>query len=90
MKQLLSLLFVSAILTGCGNETKTTEYYSQHLEEAKTVHSECEKSSATPTENCKNARKALLENSFDQFTNGDGISYLGALCLTYFSTSFIK
>ncbi|MCY9876978.1 EexN family lipoprotein [Vibrio natriegens] len=75
MKRLLSLLFISATLVGCGNETKTIEYYSQHLEEANNVHSECEKSSATPSENCKNARKALLDNSFDQFTNGDGISY---------------
>ncbi|MBE7358825.1 EexN family lipoprotein [Campylobacter sp. RM12327] len=64
-------LFVSSLLslgllvflTGCGEEAKTKEYYSQHLEEAKARVAECkklEKFNETEQIDCANANKALF------------------------------
>ncbi|HGS5703872.1 EexN family lipoprotein [Vibrio diabolicus] len=74
MKQLIFLTFLSFFLTGCGEEVKSVEYYSNHLDEAKNVREQCEKETATPSENCKNARKALLDSSFEKALTS-GIAY---------------
>lgn len=66
MRQFLqTILTIGAItfLTGCGEEAKTKEYYSQHLEEAKARVAECkklEKSNETVQLDCQNAESALF------------------------------
>lgn len=76
MKQIISLIAFSFLLTACSTEeTKTIEYYSAHLDEAKTVKIECEKKTATLSENCKNAIKAVLDDSYKKSMFGDGITY---------------
>ncbi|MFH0270608.1 EexN family lipoprotein [Vibrio jasicida] len=74
MKQLISLTFITLLLTACGEEAKSVEYYSKNLEEAKAVRKHCDKESATLTENCKNASKALLDSSYEKALTS-GISY---------------
>ncbi|EJE8675688.1 EexN family lipoprotein [Vibrio parahaemolyticus] len=75
MKKLVPLSLLSLFLSACGDNTQTVEYYSQHLNEAKTVRTQCEKESATQSENCKNARKALLNDSYEKALHGNGLSY---------------
>ncbi|HDX6240943.1 TPA: EexN family lipoprotein [Campylobacter fetus subsp. venerealis] len=64
MKKLfVSSLSLLALLTGCGEEAKTKEYYSQHLEEAKARVAECkklEKFNETEQVDCANAEDAII------------------------------
>ncbi|EAI3887298.1 EexN family lipoprotein [Campylobacter fetus] len=73
LSSLLSLGLL-AFLTGCGQEAKTQEYYSQHLEEAKARVAECkklEKFNETEQIDCTNANSALflrrdrIDNPYD-------------------------
>ena len=64
-KFLQTILTIATItfLTGCGEEAKTKEYYSQHLEEAKAKVAECNKLEKTNEKqelDCKNAKTSLL------------------------------
>ncbi|WP_081303782.1 EexN family lipoprotein [Campylobacter fetus] len=62
LSSLLSLGLL-AFLTGCGQEAKTKEYYSQHLEEAKARVAECkklEKFNETEQIDCVNANDAIF------------------------------
>ncbi|HDX6281790.1 TPA: EexN family lipoprotein [Campylobacter fetus subsp. venerealis] len=72
MKKLfVSSLSLLALLTGCGEEAKTKEYYSQHLEEAEIKVAECkklEKFNETEQVDCANANKALFLRS-DRINN---------------------
>ncbi|MFA6760276.1 MAG: EexN family lipoprotein [Sulfuricurvum sp.] len=56
-----TLLFV-----GCGDQIKTKEYYSAHLEEAKTKMQECQTATGvldeTQKQECDNAYGALTSN----------------------------
>jgi len=82
---LFGLLSLSALilLTGCGGEAKTKEYYDAHLEEAKAKAEACkklEKSNETQQLDCQNARSAIFlhvdpnaKNPFD--TNEDMRSF---------------
>ncbi|PCG29229.1 hypothetical protein CO988_26520 [Escherichia coli] len=73
LSSLLSLGLL-AFLTGCGQEAKTQEYYSQNLKEAETKVAECkklEKFNETEQIDCTNANRALflrsdrIDNPFD-------------------------
>ncbi|WP_060825137.1 EexN family lipoprotein [Sulfurospirillum cavolei] len=64
---LLGLLSLSALilLTGCGEDAKTKEYYDAHLEEAKIRVQECkklEKSNEMQERECQNAQQAIFDN----------------------------
>lgn len=75
LMSLLALVF----LTGCGEEAKTKEYYSQHIDEAKTRVEACkklEKYNEIQQLDCQNASSAIFfhsdtnsKNPFD--TKGD-------------------
>ena len=86
---LLGLLSLStlALLTGCGEEAKTKEYYSQHIEEAKTKVETCkklEKSNEVQQLDCQNAKSAIFENKenrtnpFDHSTDQNAYKLPGA------------
>lgn len=74
MKQFIPLIFFTVLLSGCGEETKTIEYYSKHLDEAKNIAAECKKDTSTLSENCKNATNAVSEANYQKFMHGDGLS----------------
>lgn len=59
----ISTLLLSFLMTGCGEETKSTVWWSEHIEQAKEKDSECKKSGAD-TDNCRNAREAVFR--YDQ------------------------
>lgn len=79
---LLSLF--ALVFLGCGEEAKTKEYYSQHVEEAKAKVETCkklEKHNEIQQLDCQNARSALFlhvdpsaKNPFD--TKNDPKSFL--------------
>ncbi|HHY0508172.1 TPA: EexN family lipoprotein [Vibrio parahaemolyticus] len=74
MKKLIFLSLATVLLAACNaEETKTIEYYSKHLDEAKTLIAECNKKTATRTENCKNAQEAVSNDKYEKFMHGDGI-----------------
>ncbi|WP_231964792.1 EexN family lipoprotein [Sulfurospirillum cavolei] len=80
---LLGLLSLSALilLTGCGEEAKTKEYYSQHIDEAEKRVAECEKLekyNEIQQLDCRNAKRAIefnpnAKNPFD--THNDPKSF---------------
>ncbi|PAV05649.1 addiction module [Arsenophonus sp. ENCA] len=59
----ISTLFLSFMITGCGEETKSRVWWSEHIEQAKEKDIECKKSGAD-TDNCRNAREAVFR--YDQ------------------------
>lgn len=81
---LLGLLSLSTLmfLSGCGEEAKTKEYYSQHIDEAKARAEVCkklEKYNEIQQLDCQNARRAVdfdpnAKNPFD--TKNDPKSFL--------------
>ncbi|TCC09253.1 hypothetical protein E0L21_10575 [Kosakonia quasisacchari] len=54
----LSLLF--AVISGCKEETKTTQWYRDHPDELKEVYEKCQKT-GDASENCKNASEAHFQ-----------------------------
>jgi len=65
--RLCCLISLSALvlLTGCGEEAKTKEYYDAHLEEAKVRAEACkklEKSNEAQQLDCQNAKQAVFDN----------------------------
>lgn len=65
MKKLIAIIFFS-VLTGCGEDAKSIEYYSQNIDEAKAVVTECKKSTSTQSENCKNAKEAVINDNYNK------------------------
>lgn len=55
------LVVVVLLLSGCGEETKSVDWWRNHPEDAMQKADECKKSGAD-TENCKNAKAALFRN----------------------------
>lgn len=58
MKKLIVLALVasSVLLTGCEEETKSTDWYAEHPDETFIVYSKCLKS-GSDSQNCKNAKR---------------------------------
>ncbi len=67
-QRILKSLFIFGaitLLTGCGEEAKTKEYYDKHLEEAKTKVEDCkklEKYNEVQQLDCGNAKDAVFNN----------------------------
>ncbi|EAR1644316.1 TPA: EexN family lipoprotein [Citrobacter freundii] len=55
------LVVVVLLLSGCGEETKSVDWWRNHPEDAMKQADECKKSGAD-TENCKNVKAALFRN----------------------------
>ncbi|EJU29000.1 TPA: EexN family lipoprotein [Klebsiella michiganensis] len=53
---ILTLSFI-AMISGCDEETKTTQWYRDHPDELKAVYEKCQKNGSA-SENCKNANEA--------------------------------
>ncbi len=49
------------LLSGCGEETKSVDWWRNHPEDAMKKADEC-KASGTDTENCKNVKAAMFRN----------------------------
>ncbi|MDA0385586.1 EexN family lipoprotein [Vibrio owensii] len=64
MKRIAKFLPLSAIilLTACSEDVKTVDYYSQHLDEAKQVITECKNDAQNSGANCKNAANAVSQD----------------------------
>ncbi|EMC9392310.1 EexN family lipoprotein [Vibrio parahaemolyticus] len=64
MKHIVKLLTLSAmvLLTACSEDVKTVDYYSQHLDEAKQVVTECKNDAQNSGANCENAANAINED----------------------------
>jgi len=74
--QLLSILFISSMILGCGEEEiKNVEYYTQHKDERKNKIADCNKSEEKlNSTNCANAIEAKTrEHSKKMF--GEGIPW---------------
>ncbi|MDL1703528.1 EexN family lipoprotein [Yersinia pestis] len=56
------MLFSFLILSGCGEETKSVDWWGEHSTEAETKKVECEKS-GSDSQNCKNVKQALFLKS---------------------------
>lgn len=68
MKKILSLLFVSSVIVGCGQEVKSQEYYHEHLEEAEQKLQFCKTADRTNqdiNQDCKNAAGAVTQKMFE-------------------------
>ncbi|MDV6252893.1 EexN family lipoprotein [Vibrio sp. EA2] len=50
------------LLTACSEEAKTVDYYSQHLDEAKQVLSDCENDARNKDADCENAASAVSKD----------------------------
>ncbi|EDP6893720.1 EexN family lipoprotein [Campylobacter jejuni] len=64
-----------AFLAGCGDEIKTTEYYKQHIEEAKEKDAKCQKQgnlNENQQKDCSNARQAILSMQDNRSPWGNG------------------
>ncbi|EAO8023241.1 acetyltransferase [Salmonella enterica] len=55
------LVVVALLLSGCGEETKSVDWWRNHPEDAMKKADEC-KNSGADTENCKNVKAALFRN----------------------------
>ena len=65
MKKLLLTVGFSLLVIGCiSEETKSIEFYKENPEEAEKVVIECNKKTATISENCKNAKLGLTQRMF--------------------------
>lgn len=67
MKKILSLLFVSSVIVGCGQEVKSQQYYYEHLDEAKEKVQFCktaDKSNKDVLHDCMNASGAITQKMF--------------------------
>ncbi|ENU0860853.1 EexN family lipoprotein [Citrobacter amalonaticus] len=53
---ILTLSFI-AMISGCDEEAKTTQWYRDHPDELNTVYEKCQKT-GDASENCKNANEA--------------------------------
>ena len=53
---ILTLTFI-AMISGCDEEAKTTQWYRDHPDELKAVYEKCQKIGSA-SENCKNANEA--------------------------------
>ncbi len=59
------LCLFALVFLGCGEESKTKEYYDAHLEEAKARVETCkklEKSNEVQERECQNAKQAIFDN----------------------------
>lgn len=52
---------LSFMLMGCGEETKSRDWWLEHIDDAKLKVEECLKS-GSDTDNCKNAKEALFRH----------------------------
>lgn len=65
-KLVLAPVFAAAMLSGCGEETKSVDYYKAHLDEARDLSARCVHNAAAG-ENCGNAAVAIRQSAREQF-----------------------
>lgn len=61
MKRILLVLTSAFLISACGDETKSVEYYKSNQEEAVSVNEKCI-ASGEDSVNCRNAKSALQRN----------------------------
>ncbi|HHQ6539539.1 TPA: EexN family lipoprotein [Serratia fonticola] len=61
MKKLLIVGCAAFMLMGCEEETKSKDWWLEHIEDAKVKVEECAKS-GSDTDNCKNAKEAMFRH----------------------------
>ena len=62
-KMVLSVVFFAvAVLSGCGEETKSVDWWGEHITDAEAKKADCDKT-GSDSQNCKNVKQALFLKS---------------------------
>lgn len=57
-----SILLSTVVLSGCGEETKSVDWWGEHIAEAEAKKIDCDKG-GSDSQNCKNVKQALFLKS---------------------------